>query len=230
MGALLDLLFPPRCAACDELLEEPGCFCPVCALASEPVPEPHCRTCAEPRVRGLSCTRCRRHPPPFSGTLAAFVHEGPVARAIHRLKYEDQPALAGPLGRALAEFARPARLAPGTRLVPVPLHRTRLRARRYDQAALLAGMVGRRLGVPVAWDALVRIRPTLRQVGLTDAEREANVQGAFRAPRQLQGAHLLLVDDVVTTGATARAAAAALRAAGAADVRVLVVARATDAP
>jgi ComF family protein len=230
MGALLDLFFPPRCTACDALLEEPRCFCPACELASEPVPEPHCRTCAEPRVHGTSCTRCRRHPPPFSETLAAFVHEGPVARAIHRFKYEDQPALAGSLGAALADFARPVCLAPGTRLVPVPLHRTRFRARRYDQAALLAGVVGRRLGVPVAWDALLRIRPTLRQVGLTDAEREANVRGAFRARPDLRGAHFVLIDDVVTTGATARAAAAALRAAGAAEVRVLVVARATDTP
>lgn len=230
MGAVLDLFFPPRCSACDALLEEPRCFCPDCALAAEPVPEPHCRTCAEPRVRGLSCARCRRHPPDFSTTVAAFVHEGPVARAIHRFKYEDQPGLAGALGTVLADLAPRVGLGPGSRLVPVPLHRGRFRARRYDQAALLAAVVGRRLGTPVAWDALRRIRPTLRQVGLTDAEREANVQGAFRAGGNLRGVHLVLVDDVVTTGATTRAAAAALRAAGAADVRVLVVARATDSP
>jgi len=153
-----------------------------------------------------------------------------VARAIHRFKYEDQPGLAGALGTALADFARRVGLGPGARLVPLPLHRARFRARRYDQAALLAAVVGRRLGAPVAWDGLLRIRPTLRQVGLTDAEREANVRGAFRAGRSVQGRHLVLVDDVVTTGATARAAATALRDAGAADVRVLVVARATDAP
>ena len=230
MGALLDLVFPPRCPACDVLLEATGPFCATCSLAAEPVPEPHCRTCAEPRVAGPVCPRCVQHPPPFSRTVAAFVHEGPVARAIHRFKYEDQPLLARPLAAALAAAVRRLELDPGTRLVPVPLHGARFRARRYDQAALLAAAVGRNLRIPVAWSALLRVRATLRQVGLTDAQREANVSGAFRAVGPLRRARLVLVDDVVTTGATARAAASALRHAGAADVQVLVLARAAGAP
>ena len=153
-----------------------------------------------------------------------------MARAIHRFKYEDQPGLAVPLGEALAEAARVLPLAEDTRLVPVPLHASRFRARKYDQAALLAAAVGRHLGLEVAWDGLRRIKATRRQVGLSDAQRDANVACAFEATGPLTGEHLVLVDDVVTTGATTRAAAGALRAAGASEVWVLVLARATDAP
>lgn len=230
MGALLDLFFPPRCGACDALLDRVAPFCPTCALAVDPVPEPNCRGCAEPRTPGPLCARCRTRPPPFSRTIAAYVHQGPVARAIHRFKYEDQPGLAGPLGEVLAEAARVLPLAEDTRLVSVPLHVARLRARKYDQAALLAATAGRHLGLEVAWDGLRRARATRRQVGLSDAERDANVAGAFQATRPFTGERLVLVDDVVTTGATARAAAGALRAAGATEVWVLVLARATDAP
>jgi ComF family protein len=158
------------------------------------------------------------------------VHTGPLARAVHRFKYEGHSALALPLARALAAEAAPwlealQRLHPPPALVPIPLHRRRLLRRGYDQAALLARAFARATGLPLC-PVLRRIRPTRRQVGLTEAERTENLHRAFAVTGPLPDAPLLLVDDVLTTGATARAASDALREAGARWVYVLTLARA----
>jgi ComF family protein len=149
-----------------------------------------------------------------------------VSRAVHQLKYEDHPELAAPLGALLARAASHFLARAPADVCPVPLHPSRLRERRYDQAHLLAQALARASGRRLLPDALVRARATERQVGRTEAERDANVQGAFTAPRALEGIRVLLVDDVFTTGATARAAAEALKGAGATDVWVLTLARA----
>jgi ComF family protein len=149
-----------------------------------------------------------------------------VARAIHRFKYEDHPELAAPLGELLAGEARSfLDRAPGF-VVALPLHTRRYHARKYDQAQLLAGVLAKATGreAPVGW--LSRTRDTQRQVGLSEAERAHNVEDAFTAAPTVKGREVLLVDDVFTTGATARAAASALREAGAVQVEVLTLARA----
>ena len=225
---LLDLIFPPACVSCAELLETPGPYCALCELALEPVPQPGCPQCAEPDPAGTLCRRCRIRPPPFSSARAAFVHEGPLARAIHRFKYEGRSELAVPLGRALAdvEGAWLQGLGPGVLLVPVPLHRRRLFHRGYDQAALLARALASATGLRLDTGLLRRSRVTRRQVGLSEEQRMANVAGAFTVVRRVSSPTVVLVDDVLTTGATARAASAALLGAGTQVVHVLTLARA----
>ena len=225
---LLGLLFPPACAACAALLELEAPFCGLCSLATEPVPSPGCRRCAEPLERPGVCPRCLRAPPPFRGAHAAFVHTGPLARAIHRFKYEGHSELALPLASALADASRDwlDSLGGAPVLVPIPLHHRRLLRRGYDQSALLTGALARATGLSLRPTLLRRVRATRRQVGLTEAERIENVHRAFSARGSIPAGPLVLVDDVLTTGATARAASAALREVGARRVYVLTLARA----
>jgi ComF family protein len=220
--ALLELVWPPRCAACGAAVRaEP--FCDVCAEAVDPVP-PGCARCGQPGPDAL-CGACRAAPPAFDAVRAGGLFGGPLADAIHAFKYQDRPALARPLGAWLA--ARVA-LPPGAVIVSVPLARGRRLERGYDQAALLAdalarpaGASGRRLRA-----ALRRVREGPPQVGRTREERARNVAGAFEAVAAVAGKDVVLVDDVVTTGATADAAAAALRRAGARSIVIVSLARA----
>ncbi len=228
LKALLDLLYPPSCIACAKVLPGPGAFfCETCDTALERLPPACCRTCAEPGAfPGGVCHRCRAAPPPFSRAWAPFSHEGPMARAIHRFKYEDHPELAAPLGELLTGEARGFLGTAPAYVVALPLHTRRYHARKYDQAQLLAGALAKATGreAPTGW--LTRTRETQRQVGLNESERAGNVANAFTASSTVKGREVLLVDDVFTTGSTARAAATALREAGAARVEVLTVARA----
>jgi ComF family protein len=222
LAALLDLVYPPRCAACGEpAAAEP--FCPVCAEAIEPVP-PGCDRCGLPGARA-TCAACLADPPPFDAVRAGGLFGGPLADAVHAFKYGGRPALARPLGAWLATRAS---VPPGAVVVSVPLARGRRIERGYDQAALLADALARAAGVRRRRlrGALTRTRETVPQVGRSRAERARNVDGAFEATRRVAGADLVLVDDVVTTGATAAAAAAALRRAGARSVVVVALARA----
>ena len=151
-----------------------------------------------------------------------FVFDGPVRDAVHRLKYGGEYARAAWAGEHLA----PTLCRLGWRadlLLPVPLHPIRLRQRGYNQSAKLAAALGKRLDVTVR-DALVRERNTRPQVDLSAVERRRNVDGAFNARERLDGRHVVLIDDVMTTGATLLDCARACRAAGAADVRALTVA------
>ncbi|WP_342379035.1 double zinc ribbon domain-containing protein [Myxococcus stipitatus] len=228
LKALLDVLYPPACIACARVLPGPGAFfCEACDTAVERLPPACCRTCAEPGAfPGATCPRCRASPPPFSRAWAPFAHEGPVSRAIHRFKYEDRPELAAPLARLLAAEAQRFLAHAPTLVVALPLHTRRYHARKYDQAQLLAGALAKHLGheAPVGW--LTRTRDTQRQVGLSEEARADNVDGAFSATSDVADRDVLLLDDVFTTGATARAATTALCAAGASRVEVLSLARA----
>jgi ComF family protein len=226
MKALLDLLFPPRCAGCRAVLEAPRTFCQVCGDTLVELPPEHCPRCAEPDCRG-ECGHCRRRPPAFESATVPFLYGGALADAIHRFKYEDSPQLAG----TLASLARPAlgrQIAWSEVLVPVPLHPARLRRRGYDQALLLARALASGSGKPVHARAVRRTRETAPQVGRDRDQRERNVAGAFVAVAGLvAGRNVLLIDDVLTTGATADEAARALRAAGARAVRLAAIARAS---
>jgi len=218
--SLLELVYPPRCAACGAPTDvEP--FCAVCADAIEPVP-PGCRRCGLPGDAD-PCAPCRTAPPPFEELRAGGLFGGPLADAIHAFKYERRPALARPLGAWLAARVAVPRDAA---VVSVPLGRARRIERGYDQAALLADALARAAGARRLRGAVRRTRETPPQVGRSRAERAANVAGAFAAARSVAGLELALVDDVVTTGATATAAASALIEAGAKRVVVLAIARA----
>ena len=218
--ALLELVYPPRCAACAEPARvEP--FCPICAEAIDPVP-PGCVRCGAPGPDPL-CGACLAAPPAFEAVLAGGLFGGPLADAVHALKYQNRPALARPLGAWLSARAP---LRSGALVVSVPLGRARRISRGYDQAALLADAVARASRGRRLRGALRRVRETPPQVGQTRAERARNVAGAFEATPSVAGNDLVLVDDVVTTGATADAAARALLRAGARSVRALALARA----
>jgi ComF family protein len=170
-------------------------------------------------------------PPAYARARAAVRYDDVARTLVHALKFQDRVDLAPAMGRWMARAGQPL-LADADLLVPVPLHWRRGFSRRYNQSGALARAIGKQSGVPVAIDALRRIRPTAHQIGLSRAERAANVQGAFRVPPkkrgEVQGRRLVLVDDVLTSGATVDACARALLRAKAASVDVLVFARVVD--
>lgn len=203
-NGLLDLLYPPRCLLCDGL-DDP--FCLACQGEIEPL-EP-----GAPIPRGVADVR------------SVGYHSGPLQSAVLHLKFRRKVALARPLGELLARELKPA--LPAWRpdaIVPVPIHTFRQWERGYNQAELIARVVGRECGVPVA-EALRRTRATPPQVGRTRAQRAVNLRGVFAVARakQVHGARLVLLDDVRTTGATLAECAATLREAGAAEVYALTV-------
>ncbi|MBU0725175.1 MAG: ComF family protein [Alphaproteobacteria bacterium] len=231
-GGVVDALLPPLCLACREPVDRQGTLCAECWTRIDFIGPPHCACCGLPFSFEMTeqslCAACVASPPPY-GRLRAAMRYGDVGRKlILGYKHGDQlhmtPALAGWLERAGAELLAEAEI-----IVPVPLHRWRLLRRRYNQAALLALALGRRRGLPVAVDALARMRNTRSQGGLRRRQRLRNLAGAMAVPplkrSLLAGKHVLLVDDVVTTGATIAACARALRAAGAVQVDVIALAR-----
>jgi ComF family protein len=226
LSPLLEVMFPTACCACDAVIARGRFFCEACEPLLLPVGPVHCTRCAEPGSypRGL-CPRCVKTRPRFARAFAPYEHDGAIARAIHRFKYDDRPKLAGPLAELLhGESAAFLEGAP-VHVCPIPVHEARYRERRYDQATLLANELCLRDGrLQLADNLLERVRPTLRQVGLSDADRIENVKGAFEARGGVE--KVLLVDDVMTTGATASEAARALLAAGVKRVEVLTLCRA----
>ena len=226
---VLDLLLPPQCLACGAAVDRTGALCAECWSRTAFIVPPLCNRCGLPfevdEGEDVLCGACLDTPPDFDGARAALRYEGVGRDLVLGFKLSDPtytaPALVGWMARAGADLIAECDLA-----VPVPLHRWRLLARRYNQAALLAQLIGRKTGIVVQPDLLERVRPTKVQTRLSAAARVANVQGAFRVrPRfagRISGARVLLIDD---TGATASACARALREAGAAQTAVLTLAR-----
>jgi ComF family protein len=190
-----------------------------------------CKRC---RLFSLRCASdvvspCQRAPLQLDGLLAYAFHSGPLRQAIHQFKYKDLRSLAAPLGQLMAEGWKalaPQDLQPDV-IVPVPLHPSRQRQRGYNQAALLARELGASLRCPVVAKVLVRIRATAPQVDLDAQERRDNVRNAFRCrDTSLSGKHVLLIDDVCTTGSTLESACLALRETGTISVWAYTLARA----
>lgn len=242
LRAALDLLYPPRCAGCDVVIgERDAVFCAPCALTLMPIASacPRCaRPSAGPSLRAPLCLACLQRPPRVDGAWAGFEFGGALADAVRRLKWGGMPELAPALGRLLdaAVERGPPWLRAVDVIAPVPLHRRRLRAREFNQAAVLAAAMqesararGAPFGdVPLDARALVRTRDTPPQTGLSATQRRRNVLDAFavRDGKRVRERRVLLVDDVLTTGATADACAAALVKAGASSVVALTLGRA----
>lgn len=228
----LDTLFPPRCFTCGELVGEHGNLCATCWNGVDFIAAPLCARCGVPFATDAGeqgeCLPCLTTPPAYATARAVFRYEGASRRLITGYKYHDRtlatPMFARWLARAGAE-----QLAVAEVVIPVPLHPLRLLRRRYNQSALLARELGKLADKQVLPAGLTRTRHTPQQTGLSREERQHNVQGAFTVPPrhhpQIRGRAVVLVDDVLTTGATLDACARALQEAGATAVHVLVLAR-----
>ena len=218
----LDLLFPQRCVGCGR---EGDYICYSCRQLLSPIMPPVCPTCGRPQPGGMLCPGCVSWPAEIDGIRSPFVFGGVMRQAIHELKYRNLRALAAPLAELLHDYFM-AHPVPGEVLVPVPLHRTRLRERGYNQSLLIARGLGKLTGLPIVDDCLVRQQPTFPQARTVSvSERQSNVAGAFACCNvSLQGKQVLLIDDVAASGSTLNACAVALKSAGAASVWGLVMA------
>jgi len=222
-----DLLFPPTCVACGRAGYR---ICPRCAQLVLPTPQTICRRCG--RAQAVQVDRCNHCTDdaafPLQRARAAALHASPLREWIHLLKYEGRRDLAPLLARYLAAaLDQPdwREIIPRLDAVaPVPLHGERLRERGYNQAELLAQALCERRRLPLCVDLVQRSKFTRSQVGLNGAERKENVKDAFTASTECRGLHVLLIDDVYTTGATLCACAAALLKAGAVAVYALALA------
>jgi ComF family protein len=234
---LLDLVLPPHCPSCLTQISTQGTFCAACFKTLIFITEPLCTGCGLPfasRARAgplRLCPACLDHPPPWGQARAALLYDD-AARALslpfkHADRQENAAILAAHMARAGATL-----LAGADLLIPVPLHKKRLRARGYNQAALLAQALSRRTAIPASLDVLQRIRPTPALGELSAAARAEALDGAIAVrPRRkiaLAGRRIVLIDDVLTSGATAGACARALLDAGAAHIDVMVAARVPD--
>lgn len=229
----LDALMPPRCLACGESTWTANSLCSACWPKLRFIDQPMCDACGLPLEYGagvhLLCGGCMAARPPFSRARAAVVYDDGSSRLILGYKNGDRtdavPVFARWMVRAGRDLVDDADV-----LVPVPLHWTRLLARRFNQAALLAHAIGRQTDVGVAPDALIRRRRTKKMGTLGARARARSVAGAFAmrpgAARRIEGRRVVLIDDVLTTGSTAANCTRVLLAAGAARVDVLALARA----
>lgn len=233
LDASLNMLLPPRCPSCRVRIEQNGHICASCWASLALIADPKCNICGIPFAHAqddLTCGACLASPPGYDKAVAPVLYEDKGRDLVLALKhgrlFSAAPAMArlmaGHLGRIVAEEKN-------CLLVPVPLHPTRLMARRFNQSQLIAQALSDQMAIPVNALALRRTRATPSQGGLKKSGRLKNVKGAFdvadRHRRTIEGKTILLVDDVLTTGATASASAAALKKMGAEHVIVAAFAR-----
>ena len=230
--ALVSLVFPPHCALCSASVETGQYLCPECAEKAQFILPPFCRICSQPfdgAIEGeFTCSNCADRTFHFECAVAKYRATGVVRELVHRFKYNSCVYLRQPLADWLEATLADERIREQACdwLVPVPLHSARFREREFNQAEVLAKLLAARAGMRVL-PALQRIRYTTTQTRLDREERMQNLRDAFRVRHntRVSGSHLILVDDVFTTGSTVEECARVLKQAGAASVRVITVAR-----
>ncbi len=229
---MLDALLPPQCLSCGAIVEGPGLLCPTCWDGMVFLSPPYCGACGLPFEydpgEGVLCGACCRQRPVYQRARAVMAYDAHSRRLVLAFKHGDRTDAAPAFGRWLMRAGSDL-IADADLVAPVPLHWTRLFTRRFNQAALLAQALRRHGGPPVALDLLIRRRRTPSQGGLGPAPRRRNVRGAFALrsslAREIKGKRVLLIDDVLTTGATVSACARTLLKSGAGAVDVLTLAR-----
>ena len=231
-----DFIVPPVCLACQRPLGSHDAFCADCWRQISFIRQPLCDRLGiplpfDPGGIAISAAAAAR-PPEYERARAVARYDGVMSRLIHGFKYSDKHDARRLFARWLSEAGSDL-LADADVVVPVPLNHFRLISRRFNQAAILAREVARSRGIVYAPQALVRVKRTPSQVGLTHDERRRNVRAAFAVPEHggtvfLEGKNVVLIDDVITTGATVEACARTLRRAGAARIDVLALALVTD--
>ena len=234
-SGLVDLIFPPRCAACGIILGEKPIspFCETCRSDFELLCEtPLCQTCGTPYADRTAanhlCGSCLLSPPPFAASRSVAAYQGVLQHAIHRLKYGRDVTLAKTLGQTMADFPYPLfDIRDYEIIMPVPLHVRRLRERGFNQALLIARTIAKRHHLKLDYLSLAKIKDTAPQVAFGRRERESNVKGAFAVtdPKRVKGMRVVLIDDVLTTGSTTRECARVLNRSGATSVAVLTLCR-----
>lgn len=226
------LCFPPHCAGCRADTARGVHVCDQCAKTAERIEAPYCQRCSSPFDGAITdtftCANCTGREVHFECAVAPYKSRGIVRDCIHAFKYNGALHLRAPLAAWLAESLGDTRIAshPADAFIPVPLHHVRFREREFNQAEELARLLSKQTGTPM-WNALRRTRYTTTQTKLDRSERMENLRGAFRVrhTRRVKGRHLILVDDVFTTGSTVEECSRVLMHAGAATVRVITVAR-----
>jgi ComF family protein len=234
-GRALDVALPTLCPACREPVGGNG-LCASCWAKLSLIAPPYCERLGIPFAYdpgpGVLSMQAMADPPAYHRARAAVRYDDIARALVHALKYGDRLDLPPTMGRWMARAGREL-VADADALIPVPLHWRRLWARRFNQSALLAKTISQETGVGIAEGVLKRVKATIQQVGLSQTERAQNVQGAFRVPSErradVAGRRLVLIDDVLTSGATSDACARTLLRAGASQVDVVVFARVVDA-
>jgi ComF family protein len=237
LSIFADLLYPPGCASCGIITGAHRGLCPKCWSGVRFIERPYCEVLGLPFAHdlgaGILSADAIANPPPFDRLRSAAIHDQAVRDLVHGLKYRDRTDLA-PMMAAWMVRASDGMVEACDVVIPVPLHRTRMLSRRFNQSAELARHIAHRSGKPLLPATLGRVKKTLQQVGLGAKAREENVRGAFAIAKghenDIFGRRIVLVDDVYTTGATVAAAARTLRKGGAADITVLTFARALSEP
>lgn len=227
-----DWIVPPTCMMCDAIVEQPGGCCSKCWGTIRFVARPYCEVLGAQfsydMGQGAVCADAIANPPPFERARAAVLYDDPIQRLVSGLKYSDRLDVAPWIAKWMARAGRQL-IEDNPIVIPVPLYKTRLLTRRFNQSAEIARTICKDKNLEYLPQALKRIRKTKQQVGLTRQERAKNVSGVFIVPpeygAELKGKKVLLIDDVLTTGATVSSAAKALKRAGVASVDVLTFAR-----
>jgi ComF family protein len=237
LTGIADLTFPPRCITCGVVLEEHGPlpFCPHCAAGIRLIRSPLCPRCGNPfpSTEGEDhlCGECLVTQRSYAVARAVGLYEETLLKAIHLFKYRERIGIGKVLGNLMADFAGNIwDMTVFSVIMPVPLHRKRLRERGFNQAVILARGIAKRFALPLDFLTLRRTVFTKPQVGLGKEDRSVNVRGAFvvRKPEQTVGKRILLVDDVYTTGSTLAECARTLLNAGADSVAVFTLAKAVS--
>ncbi len=230
--AMIDLVIPPTCLGCDVAVGQAGALCGSCWSGLRFIERPYCAVFGTPFAYdpgdGTRSLQAIAQPPDFDRSRCVVLYDDVARKIVRSFKFGDRPELAPWMANWMLRAGGDV-LLPGALVVPVPLHRNRLLKRRYNQSAELARSLTRITQQAYRPDLLQRIRPTRQQVGLGANQRARNVRGAFRVPTpeqiHVKSSHIVLIDDVYTTGATLQACARALRRKGAAKIDCLTFAR-----